>query len=92
MSATTIKLPSAPVIIAAPRGAAWAASIFASVLNGLRAVGRNIVEQRRLWAETRAIQEMLRLADSYGTSQPGFAAELRAAAARLQTSRDESKR
>ncbi|MFN3417249.1 MAG: hypothetical protein ACK4ZD_13160 [Caldimonas sp.] len=89
MSATTIKLPSASVHTAAPRGAAWAASIFASVLNGLRAVGRHIVEQRRLWAETRAIQEMLRLADTYSASQPGFAAELRAAAMRLQSSRDE---
>jgi hypothetical protein len=89
MSATTLKLPSAPVKTAAPRGAAWAADVFAWVINGLRAVGRNIVEQRRLWAETRAIQEMLRLADSYSTSQPGFAAELRAAAARLQGSRDE---
>jgi hypothetical protein len=89
MSATTIKLPSAPVISAAPRGAAWAADFFVWALNGLRAVGRNIVEQRRLWAETRAVQEMLRLADSYGASQPGFAAELRAAAARLQSSRDE---
>ena len=89
MSATTIKLPSAPVNTAAPRGAAWAADFFAWALSGLRAVGRNIVEQRRLWAETRAVQEMLRLADSYGTSQPGFAAELRAAAARLQSSRDE---
>lgn len=89
MSATTIKLPSAPVITAAPRGAAWAADVFASVLNGLRAVGRSLIEHRRQWAEARAVQEMLRLADSYSASQPGFSAELRAAAARLQSSRDE---
>lgn len=89
MSATTIKLPSAPVITAAPRGAAWAANLFASLLQGLRAVGHNLIEQRRLWAEKRAIQEMLRLADTYSISQPGFAAELRAAAMRLQSSQDE---
>lgn len=89
MSATTIKLPSAPVTTATPRGAAWAANLFARLLQGLRAVGHNLIEQRRLWAERRAVQEMLRLADTYSISQPGFAAELRAAATRLQSSRDE---
>jgi hypothetical protein len=92
MSATTIKLPSAPVKTAPPRGAAWAARLFAGLLQGLRTVGRHLIEQRQRWAQARAIQEMLRLADSYSVSQPGFAAELRAAAARLQSEDDESAR
>ena len=81
MAATTLKLTSGPVLTA-PRGAGWAASAFATVLLSTSSLLARAAEQRRISAELRAMQEMLRLANSYNDTQPGFAADLRAAAMR----------
>ena len=82
MAATTLKLTSFPVPVA-PRGAGWAATAFAAVLEAGASLVDRYTAQRRRAAELRAMQEMFRLADSYAGSQPGFASDLRAAATRV---------
>lgn len=82
MAATTLKLTSVPVR-SAPRGAGWAATAFAAVLEAGASLVDRYTAQRRRAAELRAMQEMFRLADSYASSQPGFASDLRAAATRV---------
>ncbi len=82
MAATTLKLSSVPVRTA-PRGAGWAATAFAAVLEAGASLIDSYMAQRRRAAELRAMQDMLRLADSYANSQPGFASDLRAAATRV---------
>jgi hypothetical protein len=81
MAATTLKYSSVPAI-AAPRGAGWAANAFAAVLKGGNSLVRRIAEYQRRSSELRARQELLRMADAFARTQPGFASDLRAAAAR----------
>ncbi|AKJ32158.1 hypothetical protein [Caldimonas brevitalea] len=83
MTATTVQLHVAAPRTA-PRGAAALAHVFAAVLTGaergVSALGRVF---RREPSPYESVQAVLEMARDYERSQPGFAADLRAAACRF---------
>lgn len=66
----------------APRGAVWAGKAMAAVIKALQRVDGWLLAQRR--PEPRTVQEVLDWARRVESSEPGFAADLRAAALRSQ--------
>lgn len=63
----------------APRGAIWAADAAVLAKSLLSAAFAPIRKGMQASSQARARSELLKLADAYERTQPGFAAELRAA-------------
>lgn len=69
-----------PTRIAIPRGAQWAADITSALLEGLQRLDRWQLSLRR--EEPKTADEVLAWAHRIESTEPGFAADLRAAALR----------
>ena len=76
---TTIRIQVAPRVgPSMPRGSRYAAAVFIALLRSVAALGRNAPPQARTAAQQ--VQEVRELAWSYRQTDPGFAADLAAAA------------
>ena len=69
-----------PQRLVIPRGSAWAAAAMALLIDGLRRLDRWQLSLNR--DEPRSVDEVLDWAARIESSEPGFAADLRAAALR----------
>jgi hypothetical protein len=77
MTTITVQVPRSPEV---PRGAVWAASAFATVWSLLAAAWR--LAPRRELTRVEEAEAVRRLAASVQATEPSFAADLFAAAAR----------
>lgn len=66
----------------APRGAVWAGQAVAALLAGLHRFDQWLVERRK--PEVQTVEDVLDWARRIESTDPGFAADLRAAALRSQ--------
>ena len=69
-----------PQRLVIPRGSAWGAAAMALLIDGLRRLDRWQLSLNR--EEPRSVEDVLAWATSIEATQPGFAADLRAAALR----------
>lgn len=78
-----------PTRLTVPRGSLWAANVAVALISGLRQLDQWLLSMRR--EEPKTPEDLLAWARHIEATQPAFAADLRAAAHRAMSARDDPK-